>query len=98
MGTKVLNFAQLDKLIEEYKENPPLKKGFLILKSGCAPYRGKEIPIMVAQRIVNAAKSGEELLAQSFETEENEEMFIYHDDLAKGLGTVIKIAFKIEEE
>ena len=96
MKVETINFANLDKLIDEHKENIPQKKALLILKSGCTPYRGKDIPKRIAVRVINSAKTNADFLANAFAEEDNNEMFDFHASLSNGLGNVIRICYEEE--
>jgi hypothetical protein len=93
---KKLLFKRLDALIEEHKDDAPLKKGLLILKSGCQPYKEEGIPKRKAVKVITTAKSGEESLALGFADEDDEPMMEYHDSIAKGLARVIEVCYERE--
>lgn len=94
MEVKHCTFAQLDKHIEAYRDNAPLKGALLILKSLAKPLRDQGIPKHTAVRLMTAAKSMEELLAQGFEIDSDDELYTHHDDVAKACGQVIAIVYE----
>jgi len=96
MSETLLTFKELDKKIEEYKENVTQRTALLILKSGAKPLKERGIPKRTATLIVNKAKVSEEALAQIFEQEDDAELYTHHDDISKALGKVIEICFEDE--
>jgi len=92
--SKVISFKELDSLIKKYKEDTPQQGALLILKGQCKPLRKSGIPKQIAVMEVTNTKSTQELLAKAYLDSENDEMFFYHDELAKALGNVIQICYK----
>ena len=98
MEVKKCTFAQLDRIIEEHRNDAPLKGALLILKSLAKPLRDQGIPKHTAVRLMTAAESMETLLTQGFEVDGDEELYTHHDDVAKACGQVIAIVYDEEEE
>ena len=94
MEVKKCTFAQLDRIIEEHRNDAPLKGALLILKSLAKPLRDQGIPKNTAVKLITAAGSMEALLAQGFEIDGDDEMYTHHDDVAKACGKVIHIVYE----
>ena len=98
MEKKVITFKELDALIDQHKENAPQKGALLILKGQCKPLRDTGIPKRIAVMAVTNNKSTQELLAKAYAESENDDMFFFHDELAKGLGNVIHLCYPEEDD
>jgi len=96
MPKEIVTFSELDKIVAQYKKDKATQGALLVLKGQCKPYREKGIPKRVATAIVTAARTQEQHLVQLFETDDNEEMFFFHDEKHKALGNVIQIVFEDE--
>jgi len=92
MEQKVVTFKDLDALIAN-AEDQPQKSALLILKGQCRPLRETGIPERVGRKILTTARSSEELLSKGFAIDEDDDMFVYHDDLGKACAKAIVLVF-----
>lgn len=91
---EVINFEELDKIIDSYKENRPQKRALLILKSDCEAYRGKGLPRKIAEKIVNERSASTRRLSVEFENEGEDDMAILMLEKAEKLDNVLHIIYE----
>ena len=91
---ETITYKELDEIIDSYKEDRPQKKALLVLKSGCEPYRGKSIPRLKAEKIMSARVSTEQVLAERFADDDDDELFEHFSGSAQYMGNVIRLVFE----